>query len=76
MTRNLILAMVLVLVGSGSNAAPSKEFEGQWENPQRTTLVNVSVCGEGPQYCAVVLKALSKAFTIAGTSAPATGTVA
>lgn len=61
MTRDLILAVALPLLSVPSNAAmPSKDFEGQWENPRRTTLVSVSICGEGPEYCAVVLKASAK----------------
>lgn len=57
-TRSFIPVLALALITAPSNAMPgSKDFEGQWQNPKRTTFVNVSVCGEGPQYCAVVMKA-------------------
>ena len=58
MIRTILPAALVALLSTVSQAAtPSKVFEGQWENPKRTTVVNVSVCGHGPQYCAVVLKA-------------------
>lgn len=58
MTRDFILPGALALVAGASHAATaSKAFEGKWENPKGTTQVNVTVCGPGPEYCAVVLKA-------------------
>lgn len=57
-TRDFIPVLALVLLSTPLKAMPApKDFEGQWQNPKRTTLVNVSVCGDGPQYCAVVMKA-------------------
>lgn len=58
MMRELVVPVALLFLATASAALPpSKALEGQWENPKRTTLVSVSVCGKGPDYCAVVLKA-------------------
>ena len=60
MKRSISSALLALAAASASAAVPSA-FEGHWENPKHTTLVNVSVCGSGPEYCAIVLKASAKA---------------
>lgn len=64
-TRQLRRALATALIGAVSTvsaaAASPEGLEGHWENPKHTTVVNVSVCGPGPEYCAVVLKASAKA---------------
>ena len=49
------------LLAASATAGGSDGFEGHWQNPKHTTVVNVSRCGPGPQYCAVVLRASAKA---------------
>lgn len=59
--KRLIIAALFALAASSSAVAASEALEGHWENPKHTTIVNVSACGSGPQYCAIVLKASAKA---------------
>lgn len=59
--KRLIPAALLVLASTAASATAPSALEGHWENPKHTTVVNVSVCGAGPQYCAIVLKASEKA---------------
>jgi uncharacterized protein (DUF2147 family) len=60
--RHAIAAALIGAVFTVSTAAAEpSSLEGHWENPKHTTVVNVSVCGPGPEYCAVVLKASAKA---------------
>ena len=62
MIRRIIgSALLCALVTARAAAGGSDGFEGHWQNPKRTTVVNVSRCGPGPEYCAVVLKASAKA---------------
>jgi uncharacterized protein (DUF2147 family) len=35
-------------------------FEGRWTNPKHSTVVSVSNCGDGTEYCAVVVEASEK----------------
>jgi uncharacterized protein (DUF2147 family) len=61
MARQLIPGALFTLLSAASQGAtPSSGFEGHWENPKHTTVVNVSLCGGGQEYCAVVLKASAK----------------
>jgi uncharacterized protein (DUF2147 family) len=61
MVRQLIPGALFALLSAASQGAtPSSGFEGHWENPKHTTVVNVSLCGGGQEYCAVVLKASAK----------------
>ena len=60
--RRAIAATLIAAVFSVSAGAAGRDgLEGHWENPKHTTVVNVSVCGPGPEYCAIVLKASAKA---------------
>ena len=59
--KRLITAALFALAASSATAAAPEALEGHWENPKHTTLVNVSLCGSGPEYCAIVLKASAKA---------------
>ena len=54
-------ALLCALIAASAAAAGTDGLEGHWQNPKHTTVVNVSRCGPGPQYCAVVLKASAKA---------------
>ena len=51
-----VVLLALFTVPSSAAKGPNR-IEGRWENPKHTTQVDVRVCGEGPDYCAVVLKA-------------------
>lgn len=59
--KRLIPSALLALAATSATGAVPGALEGHWENPKHTTLVNVSVCGSGPEYCAIVLKASAKA---------------
>lgn len=59
--KRLIPSALLALAATSAAGAPPGALEGHWENPKHTTLVNVSICGSGPEYCAIVLKASAKA---------------
>ena len=59
--KRFFTAALFALAASSSAAAAPGALEGHWENPKHTTVVNVSVCGSGPEYCAIVLKASAKA---------------
>lgn len=62
MIRHIVASASLsALVAAPAAASASDGFEGHWQNPKHTTVVNVSRCGPGPEYCAVVLKASAKA---------------
>jgi uncharacterized protein (DUF2147 family) len=52
-------AALLVLSAIPVSAAHTEAIEGHWANPKHSTVVNVSRCGPG--YCAIVLKASTKA---------------
>jgi uncharacterized protein (DUF2147 family) len=52
-------ALLALACAAAPAAAQSNGLEGHWANPKRTTVVNVSRCGDN--YCAVVLKASAKA---------------
>ena len=54
-------ALIGVAFTASAAATESGSLEGHWENPKHTTVVNVSQCGPGPEYCAFVLKASAKA---------------
>jgi uncharacterized protein (DUF2147 family) len=60
MIKRLLPGALLALAAVPAAAQPN-DFIGHWANPKHTTVVNVSVCGPGPEYCAVVLKASEKA---------------
>ena len=51
------LAFPLAVSAAG---APPSPLEGHWQNPRHSTVVNVSVCGPAPDYCAIVVKASAK----------------
>ena len=61
MRRAIAAALISAAFTLSAAAAGPQDLEGRWENPKHTTVVNVSVCGPGPQYCAIVLKASAKA---------------
>lgn len=62
MTGRLITGIVLCgLACTPAAASSTGNLEGHWENPKHTTIVDVTRCGSGPEYCAVVLKASAKA---------------
>jgi uncharacterized protein (DUF2147 family) len=54
---------MLLIAGfaTAASAADIASFEGHWENPKHSMVVNVSRCGGGRDYCAIVLKASAKA---------------
>jgi len=60
-SRAIVGLLLGALVAAAAHAAGSSGLEGHWQNPKHTTVVNVSRCGTGPQYCAIVLKASAKA---------------
>jgi uncharacterized protein (DUF2147 family) len=59
--RLIAIGLIGAAFAVSAAAARANDLEGHWENPKHTTVVNVSVCGPGPEYCAVVLKASAKA---------------
>lgn len=59
--KSIPSALLALAAATGATAAAAGPLEGHWENPKRTTMVNVTVCGSGPEYCAIVLKASAKA---------------
>ena len=62
MIKTILPAALLALATIASPAsAQTSDLLGHWANPKHTTVVEVSLCGSGPQYCAVVLKASAKA---------------
>lgn len=62
MIKRLITGVLLGgTLASTAAASGTSGLEGRWENPKHTTVVNVSRCGAGPEYCAIVLKASAKA---------------
>lgn len=61
MRRAIAGTLIGAAFSMSAAAAQPDNLEGQWENPKHTTVVNVSQCGPGPEYCAVVLKASAKA---------------
>jgi uncharacterized protein (DUF2147 family) len=61
LSRIIASGLLCALAAAPAAAGGSDGFEGHWQNPKHTTVVNVSRCGPGPEYCAVVLKASAKA---------------
>ena len=53
------VALGLALTASAAGAQPDP-FEGRWENPKHSMVVNVSRC-TAEEYCAIVIKASAKA---------------
>ena len=61
MRQRLFSYALFVFLSTTSYAArASNGLEGHWENPKHTTVVDVRMCGQEPEYCAVVLKASAK----------------
>jgi uncharacterized protein (DUF2147 family) len=57
----VIVTVLLALLSSvASSAAPHSGLEGHWTNPRHSTVVNVTQCGDGSEYCAVVVQASQK----------------
>jgi uncharacterized protein (DUF2147 family) len=54
-------AVALACIAAAASSAGRDGFEGRWENPKHSMVVNVGRCGGGAEYCAVVLKASAKA---------------
>ncbi|HVI06126.1 MAG TPA: DUF2147 domain-containing protein [Sphingomicrobium sp.] len=54
-----IAALGLALMASAADAQPDP-FEGHWQNPKHSMVVNVSRC-TAEEYCAVVIRASAKA---------------
>lgn len=61
MTHRLcLIALACVAFGVPADAMTRAELEGKWTNPKHSTVVNVTRCGEGTEYCAVVVEASEK----------------
>jgi uncharacterized protein (DUF2147 family) len=59
--RLLAAGLLSAILAGAATATDTNTLEGHWQNPKHTTVVNVSRCGGGGEYCAVVLKASEKA---------------
>lgn len=61
MRQRLFSYALFAFLSTAAHAArASNGLEGHWENPRHTTVVDVRMCGQEPEYCAVVLKASAK----------------